>query len=133
MFGGSWAREEGIGNSKSNDNCKNWLEKVLHSHPCRGEAATWIGEGDGVGRTPLLRVTDQFGRIRPIANDPIMFEITGPAQLIGDSPFSLVSGTGAIWIRARQQPGVVIVRAKHLRLGTRQVTLTLKQAGPERV
>lgn len=89
---------------------------------------------DGADCTRIvLRVTDQFGCIRPIANDPIMFELTGPAQLIGDNPFSLVGGTGAIWIRARQQPGVVVVRAKHPRLGTQQITLNLKQAGPERV
>ena len=89
---------------------------------------------DGADCTRIvLRVTDEFGRIRPIANDPISFELTGSAHLIGDNPFSLVGGTGAVWIRARSQPGVVVLRAKHPRLGTQQVTLNLKRVDPERV
>lgn len=89
---------------------------------------------DGADCTRIvLRVTDQFGNIRPIANDPIAFDLTGPAQLIGDNPFSLVGGTGAVWVRARLQPGVAVLRAKHPRLGTQQTTLNLKRADPERV
>ena len=87
---------------------------------------------DGADCTRIvLRVTDEFGRIRPIANDPIVFELTGPAELIGDNPFSLVGGTGAVWIRARQRPGMVVLRAKHPRLGTQEIMLNLKQADPE--
>jgi beta-galactosidase len=89
---------------------------------------------DGADCTRIvLRVTDEFGRIRPIANDPIVFELTGPAELVGENPFSLVGGTGAVWIRARQRPGVVVLRAKHPRLGTQEITLNLKQADPELV
>jgi beta-galactosidase len=79
----------------------------------------------------VLRVTDEFGVIRPIANDSILLELSGPADLIGDNPFSLVAGTGAIWIRARQRPGTVVLKAKHPRLGTRQIVLTLKPSEPE--
>ena len=87
---------------------------------------------DGADTTRVvLRVTDEFGRIRPIANDPIVFDLSGPAQLIGDNPFSLVGGTGAIWIRARQQPGTVVLRATHPRLGTQQIHLTLAAVEPE--
>jgi beta-galactosidase len=89
---------------------------------------------DGADTTRIvLRVTDQFGRIRPIANDPIVFELTGPAQLIGDNPFSLVGGTGAVWIRARQQSGVAVLRAKHPQLGTQELRVNIKTAEPELV
>ena len=74
---------------------------------------------DGADCTRIvLRVTDEFGCIRPIANDAIQLELSGPADLIGDNPFSLVAGTGAVWIRARQRPGTVVLKAKHPRLGT---------------
>jgi len=87
---------------------------------------------DGADTTRIvLRVTDEFGRIRPIANDPIAFEINGPATLIGDNPFSLVGGTGAIWIRALEQPGPVVVRARHPRLGTQEIRINLLQAPQE--
>jgi beta-galactosidase len=87
---------------------------------------------DGADCTRIvLRVTDEFGCIRPIANDAIQFDLSGPADLIGDNPFSLVAGTGAVWIRARQRAGAVVLMAKHPRLGTQQVVLTLKPAEQE--
>ena len=49
----------------------------------------------------VLRVTDEFGAVRPYANDPIVLKLEGPAELIGDNPFALIGGTGALWVRAR--------------------------------
>ena len=61
---------------------------------------------DGADTTRVvLRVTDEFGAIRPFANDAIKFQLEGPAEIIGDNPFALIGGTGAIWIRAKEQPG----------------------------
>jgi hypothetical protein len=34
-------------NGKSND--KSWRGKFIHSHPCRDEAATWMGHSIGLG------------------------------------------------------------------------------------
>ena len=63
---------------------------------------------DGADTTRVvLRVTDEFDNIRPYAGDPIVFTLEGPAELIGDNPFSLVGGTGAVWIRSQQEPGSV--------------------------
>ena len=53
----------------------------------------------------VLRVTDEFGAIRPFANDPVKFQLEGPAELIGDNPFALIGGTGAVWIRAKEEAG----------------------------
>ena len=89
---------------------------------------------DGADCTRIVfRITDEFGHIRPIACDPIQMELAGPAELIGDNPFSLVGGTGAVWIRAGQRPGTVTLRAKHPRLGTQKLELTLHPAEPERI
>ena len=42
---------------------------------------------DGADTTRVvLRVTDEFGAIRPFANDAIRFELDGPAEIIGDNP-----------------------------------------------
>lgn len=51
----------------------------------------------------VLRVTDEFGNIRPYAKDPIAFRLDGPAELIGDGLFALVGGTGAVWVCAKEQ------------------------------
>jgi beta-galactosidase len=80
----------------------------------------------------VLRVTDEFGAIRPYANDPIVLNLEGPAEIIGDNPFALVGGTGAVWIRAKEQPGQVRLTAEHPRLGSQTVTLLLREAPVER-
>lgn len=89
--------------------------------------------GDGADTTRVvLRVTDEFGAIRPFANDPIHFELTGPAELIGDNPFPLIGGSGAIWIRAKEQAGRVRLSARHPYLGTQSVDLEITAAPRER-
>jgi beta-galactosidase len=80
----------------------------------------------------VLRVTDEFGAIRPFANDPIVLKLEGPADLIGDNPFALVGGTGAVWIRAKEQAGTVRLTATHPRLGSQTVTFALRVAEAER-
>ncbi len=88
---------------------------------------------DGADTTRVvLRVTDEFDNIRPYAGDPIVLTLEGPAELIGDNPFGLVGGTGAVWIRSRQQAGTVQLTARHPRLGEQKVSFTLTAATPER-
>ncbi len=89
-------------------------------------------QADGADTTRVvLRVTDEFDRIRPFANDSIKFELDGPAELIGDNPFSLIGGTGAIWIRAKEQPGTVRLRATHQQLGQQQIEFEIAPAPAE--
>src|SRR5207253_8037373 len=89
---------------------------------------------DGADATRLVfRVTDEFGAIRPFANDSVQFELEGPAEIIGDNPFALVGGTGAVWIRAKEQPGTVRLTATHPQLGPQVITFEITQAPPERV
>jgi beta-galactosidase len=77
---------------------------------------------DGADATRVvLRVTDEFDTIRPFAADAIRFELTGPAELVGDNPFALVGGTGAVWIRAGEQPGKVRLTAHHPNLGAQHI------------
>jgi beta-galactosidase len=87
---------------------------------------------DGADTTRVVfRVTDEFGAIRPFANDAIKLELEGPAEIIGDSPFALIGGTGAIWIRAKEQPGTVRLTATHPVLGAQKIQLELVAVAPE--
>jgi beta-galactosidase len=89
---------------------------------------------DGADTTRIvLRVTDEFGAIRTYADDPIVFTLTGPARLIGDNPFSLIGGTGAVWVRAGESAGTVQLTAKHPRLGEQTVSLTIQPVPQESV
>jgi beta-galactosidase len=87
---------------------------------------------DGADTTRVvLRVNDEYGRIRPFANDAIELTLDGPAEIIGNNPFALVGGTGAVWIRAKETAGTVRLQAKHPVLGTQTVEFTLSAAEPE--
>jgi beta-galactosidase len=87
---------------------------------------------DGADTTRVvLRVSDEFGAIRPFANDAIKLELEGPAEIIGDNPFALIGGTGAIWVRAKEQAGTVRLTAVHPVLGTQHVQIELTAAAPE--
>jgi beta-galactosidase len=87
---------------------------------------------DGADSTRVvLRVTDEFGAVRPFANDAIKLKLEGAAEIIGDNPFALIGGTGAIWIRAKEQPGTVKLTATHPQLGTQQLTFEIASAAPE--
>jgi beta-galactosidase len=89
---------------------------------------------DGADTTRVvLRVTDEFGAIRSLAGDAIQLSVEGPAELIGDNPFALVGGTGAVWLRAKEQAGKVRLTALHPVLGKRQVDFEIVAASPEAV
>jgi beta-galactosidase len=89
---------------------------------------------DGADTTRVvLRVTDEFDAIRPFANDAIKFELEGPAEIIGDNPFALVGGTGAIWIRAKEEAGTARLTATHPVLGKQQVEFAIGATAPEAV
>jgi beta-galactosidase len=87
---------------------------------------------DGADTTRVvLRVTDEFGAIRTYANDPVQFSLEGPAKLIGENPFSLIGGTGAVWVRAHETAGTARLTARHPRLGTQIVEFKLTGVAEE--
>ncbi|MDE3201523.1 MAG: beta galactosidase jelly roll domain-containing protein [Acidobacteriota bacterium] len=87
---------------------------------------------DGADTTRVvLRVTDEHDAVRPFACDGIRFELSGPATLIGDNPFALVGGQGAVWIRAGERAGKVTLTAHHPYLGSQMMEFTLKAAEAE--
>ena len=89
--------------------------------------------GDGADTTRVvLRVTDEFGAIRPFANDAVQLQLEGPAVLIGDNPFALVGGTGAVWIRAKEQAGTARLTAKHPVLGVQQIQIEVAAVPTEK-
>ena len=89
---------------------------------------------DGADTTRVvLRVTDEYGAVRPFANDSVKLVLEGPAEIIGDNPFALIGGTGAIWIRAKEQAGTARLTATHPRLGAQQVSFEIVASPPETV
>jgi beta-galactosidase len=81
---------------------------------------------DGADTTRVVfRVTDKYSNLRPYATGAILLELDGPGEIVGDNPFALFGGLGAIWVRAQRKAGIVTLRAKHPTLGTEGVKITV--------
>jgi beta-galactosidase len=90
--------------------------------------------GDGRDATRVvLRVTDEYGNIRPFATGAVSLTIEGPAEIVGENPFALAGGGGAVWIRAKEASGTVRLEAKHSYLKGKTVQIQVKAATAEMV
>ena len=86
--------------------------------------------GDGIDATRVvLRVTDEYGNVRPLANAAITLSIEGPGEIVGENPFSLFGGVGAVWVRTKEAAGIIRLTAVHQKLGSKTIQLRVK-AGP---
>lgn len=90
--------------------------------------------GDGRDATRIvILVTDEYGNIRPFATGAVSLTVTGPAELVGENPFALAGGTGALWLKAKEAAGPVTITARHPYLGERTATVRVTAAPPERI
>ncbi len=88
--------------------------------------------GDGADATRVVfRVTDEHDNPRPFATGAIQLALEGPAALVGENPFALAGGVGAVWIRAGEEAGTVRLTAKHPVLGTKSVEVLVTAVPPE--
>ncbi len=72
---------------------------------------TLLGDGSDVTRV-LLRVTDDYGNTQQFASGSVSLTIDGPGEIIGENPFGLVGGAGAVWIKTKAQAGTIHLTAK---------------------
>jgi beta-galactosidase len=90
--------------------------------------------GDGIDATRVvLRVTDEYGSTRPLANAAIALSVEGPGEIVGENPFSLFGGVGAVWIKTKEVQGTIRLTATHPRLGSKTIDFRVKAAPKEEV
>ena len=53
---------------------------------------------------------------------------TAARENIGENPFSLAGGVGAVWIRSREAAGTIRLHARHPSLGEKTVEIRVKAA-----
>ena len=81
---------------------------------------------DGADMTRVsLRITDEFGNILPFAMQPVTLKITGPGTIVGDNPFPMPGGRGAVYIRAGRRTGTITVTAETARLEKQKITIRI--------
>lgn len=87
--------------------------------------------GDGIDATRVvLKVTDEYGAVRPFASAAISLSLQGPAEIVGESPFALFGGVGAVWIKSKASAGPVKLTATHPILGSKTVEIVVKPYRP---
>ncbi|HXI25438.1 MAG TPA: glycoside hydrolase family 2 TIM barrel-domain containing protein [Pyrinomonadaceae bacterium] len=83
--------------------------------------------GDGIDMTRVvMKVVDEFGNVRPFSNAAITLGLQGPGEIIGDNPFALFGGVGAVWIKTKPGPGLIRLKATHETLGSKTVSIAVK-------
>jgi beta-galactosidase len=83
---------------------------------------------DGADMTRVwFAVTDRYGNPLPYAMLPVGLEADGPATLVGENPFCLAGGVGALYLRAGRKPGTVKVTARAPRLPEQTVRVKISR------
>ena len=85
-------------------------DRQFHVEPDDGELI-----GDGIDATRVvMRVTDEYGAPRPFGTGAVALTIEGPGEIIGENPFSLAGGVGAVWIKTKEATaGIIRLTARH--------------------
>lgn len=90
--------------------------------------------GDGIDATRVvLKVANSQSGWRPFSTGAVALEIEGPGEIIGENPFSLAGGVGAVWVRTKEASGIIRLRARHPYLGTKMIEIEVRAAKPELV
>ena len=102
------------------------IEKTFSHHGADREFVAAADDttlkADGADATRVtLRVVDELGELRRYTTGAIAFTLEGPIELVGDNPFALVGGCGAVWVRAKEKAGKAVLRAAHPALGVREI------------
>jgi len=91
-----------------------------------------IGDGSDATRV-VLGVINAEGGARPFSSAAVALKIDGPGEIIGENPFSLSGGVGAVWVKAKESSGTIHLEARHPYLPARTVKIEVKAAKPELV
>ena len=91
-----------------------------------------IADGRDATRVVLM-VTDEYGNLKPFASGAIWLVLSGPGELVGENPFALAGGAGAVWLKARQAAGTIKLTARHPYLGNRTAEVQVKAVAPEAI
>jgi beta-galactosidase len=91
-------------------------------------------DGDGRDATRVvLAVTDRYGNPRPFASGAVQLSLSGPGEIVGENPFALSGGAGAVWVKTRQGSGTIRLEARHQYLGAQTAEIRVRAVAPEEV
>lgn len=59
----------------------------------------------------VIKIMDENNQVLPLARYPVFFELEGPGTIIGENPFVLEAGKGAIFVKGNRQSGEIKLKA----------------------
>ncbi|HUA97908.1 MAG TPA: glycoside hydrolase family 2 TIM barrel-domain containing protein [Terracidiphilus sp.] len=88
--------------------------------------------GDGSDATRLaFGVEDKFGALRAFAGGEVALKLSGPAEIVGQNPFSIVDsgGAGAVWVKTLpNRTGLIRIEARHASLESKRIEIRVVNA-----
>ena len=102
---------------------------VLHVKPFRNPWGDLRIEGYIQGKQVIVKRCSGKGIDQKFSVLPDDTKLV--AEIIGDNPFALIGGTGAVWLRTKEQAGTARLTAVHPVLGERQIDFEIIPAAPE--
>ena len=64
------------------------------------------------------------------AGAEIVIAELGPAEIVGENPFALFGGVGAVWLKTKTSAGLARLTATHQTLGSKTVEIAVKPFRP---
>ena len=85
-------------------------------------------KADGADLTRLkVRLVDKNGQTLILAHHPVFFEVDGPGEIIGENPFSLEAGRGAVYIKSKREPGLIKIKAHTDKYSSEEIHIKSEQ------
>ncbi len=89
-------------------------------------------QGDGRDATRVvMRLVDEHGNSRFMSSGAVQLTVSGPGEIIGDNPFALSGGAGAIWVKAREGAGTIRLEGRVAGLKPQHVEIAVHPAERE--
>jgi len=93
--------------------CEHTIYPFTEPDKLKIKADNKVLKADGADLTRLeIRLVDKNEQTLILAHNPIFFKIEGPGEIIGETPFSLEAGRGAVYIKSKREPGVIKIKAQ---------------------
>lgn len=84
-----------------------------------------IADGADLTRV-VIELKDNKDQTLHLAHHPVFFEVDGPGKLIGENPFSLEAGRGAVFVQSKRVPGKIQLKAYVKGLAEAETTIEIK-------
>lgn len=97
---------------------------VPHALSLQADDGELLADGSDCTRI-AFSIVDKYGNILPYATGVVDLTLKGPGRLIGENPFALVAGRGALFLRSTGKKGVVTITATTPRLEEQSIRVTM--------